>query len=116
MSENYTIIMFIVFLLLIGGNNLIIFLSVFPDLVLSVKPCVMTVADHCYSIGLISQYTYDQLCERTDLIDVDKARILLDNVHRVLSSRPSALKEFVNVLFQTGECNYVADKIQQQLQ
>ena len=76
----------------------------------------MTVADHCYSIGLISQYTYDQLRERKDLIDEDRARTLLDNIRRVFSSRPSALKEFVTVLFQTGECNHVADKLQQQLQ
>ena len=91
-----------------------VFLSVYPDLVLSVKPCVMTVADHCYSIGLITEDTYDQLVQR-DLTDKHKARILLGNVRTVLSSRPSALKEFVNVLFQTGECRHVADKIQQLL-
>ncbi len=102
--------------LLLGGNDLSIFLSVYPDLVHSVKPCVMTVADHCYSKGLISQYTHDQLRERRDLIDEDRARTLLENFRRVFSSRPSALKEFVTVLYQTGECNDVADKIQQQLQ
>ncbi len=107
---------FIINVLLIGGNNLSIFLSVYPDLVHSVKPCVMTVADHCYSIGLISQYTYDQLRERKDLIDEDRARTLLDNIRRVFSSRPSALKEFVTVLIQTGECNHLADKIHRQLQ
>ncbi len=93
-----------------------VFLSVYPDLVLSVKPCVMTVADHCYSIGLITEDAYDQVIQRVDLIDKHKARILLGNVRTVLSSRPSALKEFVTVLYQTGECNDVADKIQQQLQ
>ncbi len=91
-----------------------IFLSVYPDLVLSVKPCVMTVADHCYSIGLVTEDAYDQLVQR-NLTDKHKARILLGNVRSVLSSRSSALKEFVNVLFQTGECNDVADKIQQLL-
>ncbi len=101
--------------LLLGGNNLSIFLSVYPDLVHSVKPCVMTVADHCYGIGLISQNTYDQLLVR-NTIDEDKARTLLDSIRRVFSSRPSALEEFVTVLSQTGECNDVADKIQQQLQ
>ena len=35
-------------------NYLSVFLSVYPDLVNSVKPCVMIVADHCYSIGLLS--------------------------------------------------------------
>ncbi len=93
-----------------------IFRSVYPDLVNSVKPCVMTVADHCYSIGLISQNTYDQLRDRKDLIDENKARTLLDNIRRVFSSRPSALKEFVTILFQTGECNHLAEKIQRQLQ
>ncbi len=92
-----------------------VFLSVYPDLVLSVKPCVMTVADHCYSIGLITEDNHDQLVQRVDLTDKHKARILLGNVRTVLSSRPSALKEFVNVLFQTGECKHVADKIQQLL-
>ncbi len=87
----------------------------YPDLVLSVTPCVMTVADHCYSIGLVTEDTYDQLVQRVDLTDKHKARILFGNVRTVLSSRPSALKEFVNVLFRTGECNDVADKIQQQL-
>ncbi len=76
----------------------------------------MTVADYCYSNELISRDTYDQLRECKDLTDENRARTLLDNVRRVISSRPSALKEFVTVLFQTGECNYVADKIQQQLQ
>ncbi len=101
--------------LLLGGNSLSVFLSVYPDLVLSVKPCVMTVADYCYSIGLISQYTYGQIRGRKDLLDEDSARTLLDNIRGVFSSRPSALKEFVTVLFQTGECNHLVDKIQQQL-
>ena len=100
----------------LGKNYLTLFQKVYPDLVHSVTPCVMTVADYCYSNELISRYTYDQLRERKDLTDEDRARTLLDNVRRVFSSRPSALKEFVTVLFQTGECNYVADKIQQQLQ
>ncbi len=103
-------------LLLLGEKYLTIFLSVYPDLVYSVTPCVMIVADHCYSVGLISQYTYKQLCKRRDLIDEDRARNLLDNIREVFSCRPSALKEFVTILFQTGECNDVADKIQQQLQ
>ncbi len=101
--------------LLLGGNNLSIFLRVYTDLVRSVTPCVMTVADHCYSIGLISRYTNRQLCQRRDLIDEDKARILLDNIREVFSSEHAALKDFVTVLYET-ECNDVADKIQQQFQ
>ncbi len=89
-----------------------IFLSVYPDLVRSVTPCVMPVADHCYSKGLISCYTNRQLCQRRDLIDEDKARVLLDYIREVFSSEHAALKDFVTVLYKT-ECNDVADKIQQ---
>ncbi len=92
-----------------------IFLSVYPDLVLSVKPCVMTVADHCYSKGLISPDMYDQLLQRQTWIDVEKTRNLLSSVRSVLSSRPSALKEFVTILSEVDYCKLVADKIQQRL-
>ncbi len=104
------------FFFFLGKNCLTLFQKVYPDLVHSVTPCVMTVADYCCSNELVSQDTYDELRERKDLTDKDRARTLLDNVREVFSSRPSALKEFVTVLFRTGECNYVADKIQQQLQ
>ncbi len=100
--------------LLLGSNNLSIFLRVYPDLVRSVTPCVMTVADHCYSIGLISRCTNRQLCQRRDLIDEDKARILLDSIREVFSEH-KVLKDFITVLYET-ECNDVANKIQQQLQ
>ncbi len=92
-----------------------IFLSVYPDLVLSVTPCVMTVADHCYSKGLISPDMYDQLLQRHYWIDVEKTRNLLSSVRSVLSSRPSALKEFVTILSEVDYCRQVADKIQQRL-
>ncbi len=102
--------------LLLGSNDLSVFLNAYPDLVHSVMPCVMTVADHCYSIGLISRYTFKQLCVREDLLDEDRARMLLDDIREVLSSRLSALKEFVTVLSQVDYCRQVADKIQRQLQ
>ncbi len=92
-----------------------IFLSVYLDLVLSVTPCVMTVADHCYSKGLISPDMYDQLLQRQNWIDVEKTRNLLSSVRSVLSSRPSALKEFVTILSEVDYCKQVADKIQQRL-
>ncbi len=106
----------IINVLLIGGNSLSIFLNVYPDLVLSVKPCVMTVADHCYSIGLISLDMYDQLCQRQNWIDVEKTRNLLSSIRTVLSTRPTALEEFVTVLSQVDYCRQVADKLKQQLQ
>ncbi len=92
-----------------------IFLSVYPDLVLSVTPCVMTVADHCYGKGLISPDMYGQLLQRQNWIDVEKTRNLLSSVRSVLSSRPSALKEFVTILSEVDYCKPVADKIQQRL-
>ncbi len=93
-----------------------IFLNVYPDLVHSVTPCVMTVADHCFSIGLISPDMYDQLLQRQDWIDVDKTRNLLSSIRTVLSTRPTALKEFVTVLSQVDYCRQMADKIKQKLQ
>ncbi len=93
-----------------------VFLSVYPDLVLSVKPCVMTVADHCYSKGFLSQYIYDQLIQRVDWIDTDKARILLSNIRTVLLSTPDVLTEFTTILSKVDDCKLVADKIQLQLQ
>ncbi len=93
-----------------------IFLRVYPDLIHSVMPCVMTVADHCYSEELISPDMYDQLLQRQNWIDVEKTRNLLSSIRTVLSSRPTALKEFVTVLSQVDYCRQVADKIQQQLQ
>ncbi len=77
-----------------------LFLNVYPDLVLSVKHCVMTVADHCYSIGLISPDMYDQLLQRLNWIDVEKTRNLLSSIRTVLSTRPTALKEFVTVFLK----------------
>ncbi len=103
-------------ILLLGGNSLSIFLSVYPGLVHSVTPCVMTVADLCYSKGLISPDMYDQLLQRQNWIDVEKTRNLLSSIRTVLSTRPTALKEFVTVLSQVDYCRQVADKIQQQLQ
>ncbi len=93
-----------------------VFLSVYPDLVHSVKPCVMTVADHCYSIGLVSPDIYDQLLQHQNWIDVEKTRNLLSSIRTVLSSRPTALKEFITVLSRVDYCKLVADKMQQQLQ
>ncbi len=103
-------------IIIIGGKNLSIFLNVHPNLVSSVTPCVMTVADKCYSIGLISTDMYDQLLQRENWIDVEKTRNLLSSIRTVLSTRPTALKEFITVLSQVHYCRQVADKIQQQLQ
>ena len=88
------------------------FLSVYPDLIHSVKPCVLAVADHCLSDGLISHNIYEKIYKRDDWIDTDKARVLLDNIRTVLSVTPLALNKFVSVLFKVGDCKFVAEKIQ----
>ncbi len=93
-----------------------IFQNVHPNLVSSVTPCVMTVADICYSNGLIPPDMYDQLLQRQNWIDVEKTRYLLSSIRTVLSTRPTALKEFVTVLYQVHYCRQVAHKIQKQLQ
>ncbi len=100
---------------MLGRNNFRIFRTVYTDLVNSVKFCVMTVADHCYSIGLIGEETYDQIVQ-LNLTDKQKARILLGKVHASSSCRPSALKEFVTILSKLDYCKQVAHKIQQLLQ
>ncbi len=92
-----------------------IFLSVYPDLVLLVTPCVRTVADHCYGIELISQYTYDQLIQRVDWVDTDKARVLLSCIRTVLLSTPGVLTEFVRILSRVVGCKLVPDKLQRLL-
>ncbi len=66
-----------------------------------------------YSIGLISPDMYDQLLQRQNWINVEKTRNLLNSIRTVLSTRPTALKEFVTVLSQVDYCKQVADKIQQ---
>ncbi len=102
--------------IIIGGKNLRIFQNVHPNLVSSVTHCVMTVADKCYSIGLISTDMHDQLLQRENWINIEKTRNLLSSIRTVLSTRPTALKEFVTVLSQVHYCRQVADKIQLQLQ
>ena len=40
----------------LGHSNLGALMSVYADLVVAMKPCVHSVADHCLSVGLISEY------------------------------------------------------------
>ncbi len=92
-----------------------IFRSVYSNLVRSVEPSVMTVADDCYSEHLISPDMYDQLIQCPNWTNAMKTRNLLNNISKVLS-RPSALKDFVTILSQVDDCRQIADEIQQQLQ
>ncbi len=87
----------------------------YSDLICSVEPSVMTVADRCYSQKLISSDMYDQLIQCPNWTDTNKTRNLLNNISKVIS-RPSALKDFVTILSQVDDCRQIADKIQQKLQ
>ncbi len=102
--------------LLLGGNYLSVFMSVYPDLVHSVTPCVETVADRCISCGLISRNIYEQIIKRRDWIDTDQTRCLLNSIRSLLSVTPQALEDFVTVLLEVEDCKFVAKKMQQQLQ
>ena len=86
-------------------------MSVYADLVVAVKPCVHSVADHCLSVGLISEETYDTIIQR-DLIDSHKARILLRNIQVAVSQKPESLQCFITVLNNVGGCEELVHKLQ----
>ncbi len=91
------------------------FLSVYKELMCSVKPCVMDLADSCLGCGLISQDSYEKILKKENWIDSDKARCLLDNVRQTLSVTPQALNTFVSVLLEAEDCKCVAEKIRKLL-
>ncbi len=90
-----------------------VFMRLYPELICSVKPCVLTVADDCVGRGLISQDAYELIVERTDWIKKDKARCLLDNIRTTITFRPLALENFASVLLEVEDCKVVAKKLQQ---
>ena len=90
------------FFISLGENGTAAFMSVYADLVEAVKHSVNTVADHCLSTGLISKETYDTIIKRHDLIDVDKARILLSNIQDAISRNAESLHMFIAVLTKVG--------------
>ena len=83
----------------------------YADLVVAVKPCVHSVADHCLSVGLISEEAYDNI-QRHDLIDSHKARILLNNIRNAVSRKPESLQCFITVLNNVGGCEELVHKLQ----
>ena len=87
-------------------------MSVYTDLVGTVKPCVHSVADHCLSVGLISVEAYDTIIQRHDLIDHDKARILLSHIRDAVSQKPESLQCFITVLNNVGYCEELVHKLQ----
>ncbi len=90
-----------------------VFMRLYPELICSVKPSVLTIADDCVGRGLISQDAYDQIVKRTDWIDTDQARCLLDNIRTTITFRPLALEDFASVLLKVEDCKIVARKLRQ---
>ena len=88
-----------------------VYMRMFPDLIVAVKPCVHSVADHCLSVGLISKETYDTIIQRHDLIDSHKARILLSNIRDAVSQKPKSLRCFITVLNNVGGCEDMVHKL-----
>ena len=87
-------------------------MSVYADLVGTVKSCVLSVADRCLSVGLISKDAYDTIIQRRDLIDSDKARILLSHIGDAVSQKPESLQCFITVLNDVGGCEELVHKLQ----
>ena len=84
-----------------SGTAAAAFMRVYIDLVQAMMPCVNSVADHCLSTGLISIETYDTIVRR-DLIDRDKARILLSSIRCAILEKAKSLNVFVDVLTNVG--------------
>ena len=82
----------------------------YPDLVSALSPCVKSVADYCISIGLISEETYDSIIQR-DLIDKDKARILLSNIRTTISSNAKAFNDFIRVMEKVDACKSLLERM-----
>ncbi len=90
-----------------------VFMRLYSELICTVKPCVLTVADDCVGRGLISQDAYELIVKRTDWIDTDQARCLLDNIRTTITFRPLALEDFASVLLEVEDCRVVARKLRQ---
>ena len=87
-------------------------MSVYADLVVTLKPCVDSVADQCVGVGLISVEAYDTIIQRHDLIDSHKARILLSHIRDAVSQKPESLQCFITVLNNVGDCEELVHKLQ----
>ena len=88
------------------------FMSVYADLIVAVKPCVQSVADLCLSVGLLSEEVYDTIIQRNDLIDSHKARILLSNIRDAISQKPECLRRFITVLHNVGSCEGLVHRLE----
>ena len=89
-------------------------MSIYADLVVATKSCVHSVADHCLSVGLISEEAYDTifLCDLTDSV---KARIFLRNISDAVSQKPKSLQCFITVLNNVGGCEDIVHKLEKKV-
>ena len=96
----------------LGYSNLGALMRVYADLVIAMKPCVHSVADHCLSLGLISEYTYDIIMQH-DLIDSDKARILHSSINRdAISQKTESLRLFITVMSNIGDFDNLVHRLE----
>ena len=82
------------------STKLQVFTKEFSHLVTSVSFSLNTVADACFSEGLISGETYDAMS--LDKVDSDKARRLLRNVYISIEMNPSAFDKFITILINVN--------------
>ena len=87
-------------------------MNAYADLVVAVKPCVHSVADHCLSVGLLSEEAYNTIIQRHDLIDTHKARILLSNIRDAISQKPECLRHLITVLHNVRGCEGIVHRLE----
>ena len=75
------------------------------------KPCVHSVADHCLSVELISEYTYDIIMQH-DLIDSDKARFLHSSIRDAISQKTESLCLFITVMSNIGDFDNLVHRLE----
>ena len=86
-------------------------MNMYPELVISLKSCVKSVADQCLCMELISTDTYDMIIMKPDLIDSDRARILLSNIRSNISLKTETLGNFLSALLNVGGLDNLVQEI-----
>ena len=73
----------------------------FARLVEGLKSDILTMADHCLSVGLISTKTYDSITE-CNSTRADQTRLLLRNIGNAVSLDSTSLHLFTSILNDVG--------------
>ena len=102
----HTVIIIFVVLFHIGEKNILMFRKLFPKLVSCIKPCINSVADHCWSEGLVSEETHTSILE-LNMTSVNKTRRLLMNIKQTISQEPNAMDKLRFILTEVGGCDSV---------